>query len=82
MTEKKYTEDGYLVVSESQTCPLWEKDTIPCYTGRTRACFFCRFTDFRTEEVIRRAEESPRGTKLYSVCRNKKNKKSASDKTN
>ena len=75
MEEKKYTEDGYLVVSESQTCPLWEKDTKPCRIGWTHACFFCRFTDFRTEETIRRAEESPRGTKLYSVCQNEKNKR-------
>ena len=76
---KKYTDDGYLIVSESYTCPLWEKDTKPCRSGWTRACFFCRFADFRTDEFIRRAEEMPRGTKLYSVCRNEKNKKSTSD---
>ena len=79
MEEKKYTEDGYLVVSESQTCPLWEKDTIPCSTGRTRACFFCRFTDFRTEKTIRRAEEMPRGEPLHSVCRNEKNKRNGNE---
>ena len=76
---KKYTDDGYLIVPESHTCPLWEKDTKPCRVGWTRACFFCRYADFRTEEFIRRAEESPRGTKLYSVCHNEKNRKSASD---
>ena len=75
MEEKKYTEDDYLVVLESQTCPLWEKDTIPCYSGRTHACFFCKFADFRTEEFIRLAREMPSGTKLYSVCKNEKNKK-------
>ena len=76
---KKYTDDGYLIVSESYTCPLWEKDTKPCRSGWTRACFFCRFADFRTDEFIRRAEEMPRGTILHSVCRNEKNKKSTSD---
>ena len=75
MSEKKYTEDGCLVVAEDGTCPLWEMDTQPCHFGWTRACFFCRFADFRTEETIRRAEEMPCGTKLYSVCQNEKNKK-------
>ena len=75
MSEKKYTDDGYLIVSESDKCPLWEIDTIPCLSGWTQACFFCRFTDFRTEETIRRAEEAPCGTKLYSICRNEKNRK-------
>lgn len=74
MDERKYTSDGFLVVSESHTCPLWEKDTKPCRSGFTSACFFCKYADFRTEEAIRRAEEMPRGTKLYSVCRNEKNK--------
>ena len=79
MDEIKYTEEGFLVVSESHTCPLWEKDTTPCRSGWTRACFFCCFADFRSEEAIKRAEAMPRGTKLYSVCRNEKNKRSASD---
>ena len=74
MIEKKYTEDGYLIVAETDKCPLWEKDTIPCYSGWTRACFFCRYTDFRTPESIRRAEEMPRGRKMYSVCHNEKNR--------
>ena len=74
MEEKKYTTDGFLIVSENQTCPLWEKDTKPCRSGFTRACFFCKFSDFRTEEFIRRAEEMPRGEILHSVCRNEKNK--------
>ena len=76
---KKYTDDGYLIVPESHTCPLWEKDTKPCRAGWTRACFFCRFADFRTEETIRRAEEMPRGTKLYSVCQNENNKKKGNE---
>ena len=73
MDEKKYTNDGFLIVSERHTCPLWEKDTKPCRSGWTRACFFCKYADFRTDETIRRAEELPRGEMLYSVCRNEKN---------
>lgn len=75
MNEKKYTPDGYLVVSEVDTCPLWEKDTIPCRNGCRKDCFFCRFADFRTEKFIRHAEDLPCGEKLYSVCHNEKNKK-------
>ena len=75
MNEKKYTNEGLLVVSESDTCPLWEKDTKPCRSGWTRACFFCKYADFRTPEFIRQAEEWPRGEKLCSVCRNDQNNK-------
>lgn len=75
MKEKTYTEDDYLIVSESDKCPLWEIDTIPCRSGYTNACFFCRYADFRTEEFRIRAEEMPRGEKLYSVCRNEENRK-------
>ena len=78
MDEKKYTADGSLVVSESDTCPLWEKDMRPCRSGWTRACFFCKHADFRSENAIKRAEGLPRGTKLYSICHNEENKKSAS----
>lgn len=79
MDEKKYTDDGYLIVAEGYTCPLWEKDIKPCRSGWTHACFFCRFADFRTEEAIRRAEEMPPCEKLYSVCRNEKNKRKDSE---
>ena len=75
MRERQYTDDSYLIVSETDQCPLWEKDTVPCRSGYTKACFFCRFADFRTEEFIRRAEEIPPGEKLYSLCRNAMNKK-------
>ena len=80
MNEKKYTKDGYLIVSEMDSCPLWEKDTIPCRCGCNDRCFFCRFANFRTEEFIRRTEEMPRGEPLYSVCRNEKNRVKKSEK--
>ena len=79
MSEKKYTDNGVLIVSENYTCPLWEKDTKPCRSGWTRACFFCKFADFRTEEFIRRVEEMPRGEMLYSECHNEKNRKRESE---
>ena len=79
MDEKKYNEEGYLIVSEMDTCPLWEKDTIPCNLGWNDRCFFCRFGGFRTPEYIGYAEEMPRGEPLHSVCRNEKNKKPTSD---
>ena len=79
MNERKYTKDGYLIVSEMDSCTLWEKDTIPCRCGWNNHCFFCRFTDFRTEETIRRAKEMPSGEPLYSVCRNEKNKRNGNE---
>ena len=75
LKEQKYTEDGYLIISEMDTCPLWEKDTVPSIFGCTQDCFYCRFTDFHTEETIMRAQQVPRGSKLYSICRNEKNRK-------
>ena len=75
MKEKKYTVDGYLIVSEMDTCSLWEKDTIPCNLGWNNRCFFCRFGGFRTSEYIRCVEEMPRGGPMHSVCRNEKNRK-------
>ena len=74
MDRKKYTDEGYLIVSESDQCPLWEKNPQPGFMWCTKDCFYCRFADFRTEEFIMRAEEIPRSEKLYSVCRNEKNK--------
>ena len=75
MKEQKYTEDGYLIISEMDTCPLWEKDTVPSIFGCTQDCFYCRFTDFHTDENIRRAQEASQGKILYSICRNEKNRK-------
>ena len=80
MSEQKYTEDGYLIVSETDKCPLWERDTVPCRLGYTEVCFFCKFADFRTEEFRIRAEEMPRGTKLYSICQNEKKRNKEDEK--
>lgn len=75
MNDKKYDENGYLIISEMDTCPLWEKDAIPSAFDCTKDCFYCRFADFRTEETIIHAKGIPRGTKLYSTCRNEKKRK-------
>lgn len=75
MKEKKYTDDGYLIVSETDQCPLWELGSESRTYPSTTDCYYCKFADFRTEEFIRRAEEIPPGEKLYSICRNAINKK-------
>ena len=79
MGEKKYTEEGYLVVAETDKCPLWELGSESRTYPSTTDCYYCKFADFRTEEFRIRAEEMPRGEKLHSVCKNEKNKKSATD---
>ena len=80
MNDKKYDENGYLIISETDACPLWEKDTIPSAFDCTKDCFYCRFADFRTEETIIHAKGIPRGAKLYSICGNEKNRINKSEK--
>ena len=46
MNEKKYTPDGYLIVSEMDSCPLWKKDTIPCKSGVITVAFFAGLVNF------------------------------------
>lgn len=75
MNEKKYTEDGYLIVSEFDKCPLWEKSTQAYRLFCSDDCFFCKFADFRTMEFIRKVENVPKTDKWYSVCRNKQNRR-------
>ena len=73
--EKRYTDDGCLIVSELGRCPFFEKDasTTPSCGGED--CFFCKFSDFRKREYIERVEREARKGILYSVCHNQKNKK-------
>ena len=75
MGEKKYTEEGYLVVADTDKCLLWELGSESRTYPSTTDCYYCKFADFRTEEFRIRAEEMPRGEKLYSVCRNANNRK-------
>jgi hypothetical protein len=73
--EKRYTDDGYLVITETDQCPLWEKTTMPCSMGCTNDCFYCKYSDFRTPEFIAKVENEPRTGKWHSVCHNEKTKK-------
>ena len=73
MTDKQYSANGYLVVSELSCCPLFEKDkSAPKICDRD--CYFCKFSDFRKREYIERVETEARGGVLYSVCHNERNK--------
>ena len=73
MTEKGYSNDGYLIVSELSRCPFFEKEaTAPRVCGTD--CFFCKFSDFRKQEYIERVQTEAHGDILYSVCHNEKNK--------
>ena len=74
MAEKKYSDDGCLIVSELEWCPLFEKDASVGRLCSGEDCFFCKYSDFRKREYIERMEaEIPNGV-LYSVCHNEKNK--------
>ena len=73
MDDKKYTEDGCLIVSELSCCPHFEKDR-SAPKSCSRDCFFCKFSDFRKREYIERVENETQVGVLYSTCHNEKNK--------
>ena len=75
MGDKKYTSEGFLIVSESDKCPLWEKTTQPGFMWCTKDCFYCKYSDFRTPEFISKMENVQNSEKMHSVCRNEKNKR-------
>ena len=72
--DKKYNPQGYLIVSELGTCPLWQKDDVPGYLVCEHDCFYCVFSDFRQEDYIRSLEGKDKTEMLYSICRNEKNR--------
>ena len=74
MEERKYTEDGCLIVSELSRCQLFERDVSAPKACRAD-CFFCRYSDFRKREYIERVENEAQSGVLYSVCHNESNKK-------
>ena len=80
MDKKAYTSEGFLIVTETDSCPLWEKDPIPCGTICSKDCFFCKFSDFRTKEFRIKAEQMSNTGLLYSVCKNENNKNKESNK--
>ena len=74
MEGKKYDNDGYLIVSEMDSCPLWEKDSNPCYVGCEHDCFYCAFSNFRREDYMQSIAGKQLSEKLYSICLNENNR--------
>lgn len=74
MDEKKYTEDGCLIVSELACCSHFEKDQ-SAPKSFSMDCYFCKFSDFRKREFIEQVESKAKIGILYSICHNEKNKK-------
>ena len=72
--ELKYTNDGYLIVSELYKCPLWEK-SLTCSSGCEHDCFFCEYSDFRKPKYMLEMTNKSAGEKLYSICHNEFNRK-------
>lgn len=79
MEEKKYTENGCLIVSELSCCPYFEKHRL-APKSYSADCYFCEFSDFRKREYIERIESETQVGVLYSVCHNEKNKLKQIDK--
>ncbi len=73
--EKRYTDDGCLIVSELGRCPFFERGASAPKLCEFKDCFFCKFSDFRKREYIERVKNEARRDVLYSVCHNQKNKK-------
>ena len=77
MQEKKYAEDGCLIVSELGRCPFFVRDDSAARLCGGDDCFFCKYADFRKREYIERVEREAQSGVLYSVCHNEKNKRDA-----
>ena len=80
MDEKRYTKEGYLIVTETDTCGLWELEARSGSFSPTRDCFYCKFAEFRTEEFINKVEGLPKKDKWDSVCHNEQNRKTKCNK--
>ena len=50
LDQKKYTEDGFLFVSELERCPYFEKSPSTYQVCGNEDCFYCKFSDFRKRE--------------------------------
>ena len=80
MEEKKYTQDGYLIVSELSRCPYFEQEA-SAPKSRGTDCFFCKFSDFRKREYIERIATQTHDGILFSVCHNEQNKRTTENET-
>ena len=76
LIEKRYADSGYLIVSELERCPFFEKGEVAARLCCSDDCFFCKFSDFRKQEYIEKVKTNARKGVLYSVCHNEKNKRS------
>ena len=72
MDERKYDPDGFMLVSELQRCPYFEKNP-SARLCNTEDCFYCKYSDFRKQEYINNMMEHTIKGVLYSVCHNVKN---------
>jgi len=77
LAEKKYSDDGFLIVSEFDMCAFFEVGDSAAGLCSSNDCFFCRFSDFRKREYIEKVNYEERKGVLYSVCHNEKNRKDA-----
>ena len=76
MSEQRYTDDGYLIVSELDRCPSFTKDQSAAgLCSSDEDCFFCKFSDFRKPEYIEQVKNEARKGVLYSICHNENNRK-------
>lgn len=73
--EKRYTDDGCLIVSELGRCPFFEKDASSARICGSNDCYFCKYSDFRKREYIERIECKAHSGVLYSICHNEHNRK-------
>ena len=73
--EKKYADDGFLIVSELGRCPFFEKDASTVRLCGSNDCYFCKYSDFRKRDYIELVDYEARRGVLYSVCHHEKNKK-------
>ncbi|MBQ9987875.1 MAG: hypothetical protein IJP28_05815 [Erysipelotrichales bacterium] len=73
LEEKRYTVDGYLLVSELSKCDLFEMDPNASLCDNVD-CFFCKFSDFRKREYIEDVNREARGGVMFSICHHEKNR--------
>lgn len=78
MKDKKYDDNGYLVVSEIDSCSLWKKDANPCYGSCENDCFYCAFSNFRQDDYVQNVAGKATTEPLYSICKNEKNRRKES----
>ena len=74
MKEKKYDANGFLLVSELQKCPYFEKHPSVRLCNH-EDCFFCKYSDFRKQDYIDSVKTEARKGVLYSICHNRRNQR-------